>query len=71
MTSPTLNEKHLNKRWLDKINPDVDPIDWSQYIEDYGLEKLTDPGLVAPIGRATPLQGEGCRFESDQVHQSP
>src|SRR5260221_11125450 len=27
------------------------------------------PGLLAPIGRATPLQGEGSRFESGAVHR--
>ena len=26
-------------------------------------------GLLAPTGRATPLQGEGCQFESDAVHE--
>jgi hypothetical protein len=26
-------------------------------------------GLLAPIGRATPLQGEGSRFESEAVHR--
>jgi hypothetical protein len=26
------------------------------------------PGLLAPTGRATPPQGEGCQFESDAVH---
>ena len=26
-------------------------------------------GLLAPIGRATPLQGEGSRFESEAVHE--
>lgn len=26
-------------------------------------------GLVAPIGRASVLHSEGCRFESDLVHQ--
>lgn len=25
-------------------------------------------GSLAPIGRACPLQGRGCRFESDMIH---
>lgn len=27
-------------------------------------------GFVAPIGRATPLQGEGCQFKSDRIHET-